>query len=224
MIINALHKWAFIEIPRTGTKSLREALMQIPGTFLYGNHNEITTLPEAFKDFRIAVVVRDPVHRLYSIYRYMRMTQVVQRHPEWFDPLHREVMEMTFSEWIVDGKALFCGGAWPYTVAHMVPEQDKGQASYFTMTGQYAEIFPHENLFSLDRDRNSVESLSSRILNNVPIRLRHLNSSVPVDGGAGDPYTLLNAKAADKVLTLDGYVYATIYHANIGRLRQAQAA
>lgn len=223
MIVNALYKWAIIEIPRTGTKSLREALLQIPGTFVYGNHNEVSTLPKAFEEFTLATVVRDPVHRLHSLYRYLSMDAVVNRHKEWFTPLHREVTEMSFSEWILDGKALFCGGAWPYSVAHQVPEQNKSQSGYYAHPDYLVEAFPHENLFSANSERGMREDFCTRILRGHQVKFRWLNASM-ADGHTRDPYDLLTVKAAEKIRCIDADLYATIYYGQLSRLPVDEAA
>lgn len=209
MIINAVHRWAFIEIPRTGTKSMRDALMKIPGTFFYGNHNEVTTLPKAFKGFKMAVMVRDPVRRLHSLYCYLRMKEVVNRHPEWFGPLHAEVMEMTFSDWLVNGKALFCGGAWPYVVGNPVPEQDKSQVSYFESADHHVEVFSYESMYLNEKDDMRLK-FSNSFLNGLPLQLRRLNASRP-DGNAANPYLLLNKAAAEKIRCLELCLYDKVY-------------
>lgn len=217
MIVNAIQKWAIIEIPRTGTKSLRDALMQIPGTFLYGNHNELFTLPPLFDGFDFATVVRDPVVRLHSLYRYLQMDEVVQRHPEWFAAIHNEVKEMTFAEWLVEGKAPFSGGGWPYTVGNPIPEQDKSQTSYFIHLDREIKMLKHEELFNRT-DGTALYSLLNEVLRGTFVGFRHLNAARP-DGHMKDPYALLDKKAATKMIWLDSFLYDDAYAVQHKRLQ-----
>lgn len=148
MIINPIFGWVFIEIPKTGSTSIREALKSIHGSFEYGRHIELCELPPEFHDYRVFTVFRNPMDRLQSLYDYMQGGQHITKYWDWFKPLHQEVISMPFSAWLLDGFAPFCGGPWPHHQRHIMPEQQKTQGLYLDNPWNIkTKIFHYEHVF-----------------------------------------------------------------------------
>lgn len=148
MIINPIFGWVYIEIPKTGSTSIRAALKTIHGSFEYGRHIELCELPTEFRDYRVFTVFRNPISRLESLYDYMQQGDHISKYWEWFRPLHHEVTTMPFSTWLMDGKAPFCGGPWPHHQKYVMPEQLKPQSLWLDNPWSIKpKVFHYEKVF-----------------------------------------------------------------------------
>jgi hypothetical protein len=139
-----------ILVPRTGTKSLRLAIRAAyPQAFQLYRHMEADGVPLGYDRWRRLGVVRHPLDRLWSLYRYLKVMgspeggDNAQRdgRGKW-DPAYverqRRSSALPFDEWIVGNETVFTSpydsaGArfWPgFTVRHSLPENRKSQFIY----------------------------------------------------------------------------------------------
>ena len=62
-----------LQPPRTGSTSLRAAILERhPRARSLYRHLERNGIPAAYRDFDVACMIRDPLERLHSLWRYMR--------------------------------------------------------------------------------------------------------------------------------------------------------
>jgi hypothetical protein len=67
MIISDIHKYVYIGIPRTGSKSMNHWLMEYFDGKWYGDHHDYN-VPEEFAEYLIFTIVRNPYDRATSGY------------------------------------------------------------------------------------------------------------------------------------------------------------
>jgi len=67
LLINHLHKWAFIHIPKTGGTSITNSILDIPETEVLTSHDTIRLL-ENSSDYFVFTMVRNPYTRFMSAY------------------------------------------------------------------------------------------------------------------------------------------------------------
>ena len=68
MIISPSHRFVFVGIPRTASKSMNEWLMQHYGGEWYGGHHDYRGIPDQARSFLVFTVVRNPYDRAVSGY------------------------------------------------------------------------------------------------------------------------------------------------------------
>ena len=144
MIIVPEIETVVILVPRTGSGSLYKALQaKYPRSMLIYRHMEADGVPDGYNRWRKVGVVREPVDRLWSLYRFLR------DHFQATDPTNgqpylprlqatRKSVAMPFSEWVVsnreiifDAHDLLQGKHWPVlTTRHTMPENVKSQFIY----------------------------------------------------------------------------------------------
>ncbi|MCY4014505.1 MAG: sulfotransferase family 2 domain-containing protein [Gammaproteobacteria bacterium] len=66
MIISPSHKFVYIGIPRTASKSMNEWLMRHYGGIWYGGHHDYHGIPEDARSFLVFTTVRNPYDRAVS--------------------------------------------------------------------------------------------------------------------------------------------------------------
>jgi hypothetical protein len=66
MIISTKRRYAYIGIPRTGSKSMNQWLMEHFDGVWYGGHHDFATVPDGAKNFLIFTTVRNPYDRAVS--------------------------------------------------------------------------------------------------------------------------------------------------------------
>jgi hypothetical protein len=130
-----------ILVPRTGTTALKNALQaKYPKSMLLYRHMEADGVPHGYDRWRRVGVVRRPVQRLWSLYRYLR---TMEQEPNW-SPGYADRMRATaqcgFGEWLLTNQTAFTEpyvrgggvpGYWPkYAVNHALPENRKSQFLY----------------------------------------------------------------------------------------------
>ena len=160
--------------PRTGSKALRDALLATyPCAFMLYRHMEADGIPVGYDRWRRVGVVREPVSRLWSLYRYLR-TIGEGREPDGkgkWEPTYvaaqRASVAMPFNEWLVSNRLVFTspydqvdGMRYhaPFTVRHPVPENRKSQFVYLrpdlgTVVWRYDQVRGLYQLLGVDPPR-----------------------------------------------------------------------
>ena len=68
MIISPNHKFVYVGIPRTASKSMNEWLMRHYGGIWYGGHHDYRGIPDGARSFLVFTMVRNPYDRAVSGY------------------------------------------------------------------------------------------------------------------------------------------------------------
>ena len=68
MIISPEHKYVYVGIPRTASKSMNEWLIQHYGGVWYGGHHDYRGIPDGARSFLVFTIVRNPYDRAVSGY------------------------------------------------------------------------------------------------------------------------------------------------------------
>lgn len=124
--------------PRTGSGSLRRAIAaKYPQSMLIYRHMEADGVPQGYDRWPKVGVVRDPVDRLWSLYKFL------QRFDGPHDPAYiqamRDSVSASFSQWMTENEVVFTapydraglGRFFPgFTVRHPLPENRKSQFVY----------------------------------------------------------------------------------------------
>jgi len=127
-----------ILVPRTGTSTLRRAIAEIyPMSMMIYRHMEADGIPIGYDRWHRVGVVRNPVDRLWSLYKFLR------KFGGDYDSAYIETMRssvaMPFDEWLIHNRIPFTSPYdssgrnrfWPgYTVRHPLPENRKSQEIY----------------------------------------------------------------------------------------------
>ena len=154
-----------ILVPRTGSGALRRAVAATyPRSLQIYRHMEADGVPAGYDRWRRVGVVRDPVDRLWSLYKYLRTFG----EGKVFDPVsgawppsyvaeqRGSVAGLSFSEWIVGNRSIFTHpyitgdtGFRPFfTLRHPLPETLKSQFVYLRPDLGTA-VYPYGNLDGL---------------------------------------------------------------------------
>ncbi len=163
MIIIPEIETVVILVPRTGTGSLRRAVAaRYPKSMLIYRHMEADGVPLGYDHWRRVGVVRDPVDRLWSLYKFLK-TFDGDHDPDYIAAMRGSV-GMGFSEWVMSNRVPFTtpydssgrGRYWPgYTVRHPLPENRKSQRVYLrpdlgTQVYPYGEVDRLATLLDVD--------------------------------------------------------------------------
>jgi len=127
-----------ILVPRTGSGSLRRAIeKRYPKSMLLYRHMEADGVPAGYDRWRRVGVVRDPVERLWSLYKFLKTFG--GPHDSAYISSMRNSVDMPFDKWLVENQTVFTspydsagfGRYWPhYSVRHPLPENRKSQFLY----------------------------------------------------------------------------------------------
>ncbi|TPI86398.1 hypothetical protein [Mesorhizobium sp. B2-8-9] len=162
MIIVPEIQTVVILVPRTGSGSLRRAIAaKYPGSVLLYRHMEAEGVPAGYDRWQKVGVLRDPVQRLWSLYKFcQRFREKFGEHSDQeqahVDAIVQSV-DMPFSEWIVNNQLPFTnpydssgrGRFWPqYTVRHSLPENRKSQFVYLR-PDLGTKVYPYSGLGTL---------------------------------------------------------------------------
>lgn len=129
--------------PRTGSGSLKRAIKaKYPEAMMIYRHMEADGIPAGYDTWQKVGVIRHPVARLWSLYKFLQTFDDLSRHPH--DPAYLAAqwssVQRPFSEWIVENEVVFTspydsagrGRFWPqYNCNHPLPENKKSQ--YLTL-------------------------------------------------------------------------------------------
>ncbi|WP_226576434.1 hypothetical protein [Acuticoccus sediminis] len=127
-----------ILVPRTGSGTLRRALLaRYSNAMMIYRHMEADGVPQGYDRWAKVGVVRHPVDRLWSLYRFLQ--NFSGNHDPAYINAMRSSVDLPFSEWIVRNETVFTS---PYdragkdrffagfTVRHPMPENVKSQFFY----------------------------------------------------------------------------------------------
>lgn len=141
--------------PRTGTRSLKNALLaRYPQAFLLYRHMEADGVPHGYDRWRRVGVVREPVARLWSLYKYLKRFGLdwCQEHDETYTAKMRASVEQPFEDWLIGNELVFTspydsaglGRFFPaYACRHPLPENRKSQFMYLR-PDLGTEVWPYD--------------------------------------------------------------------------------
>jgi hypothetical protein len=131
-----------ILVPRTGSSTLRRAVLaKYPDSFMLYRHMEADGVPAGYDRWMRVGVVRHPVDRLWSLYKFMRngLNGIqARRDPSWLMTMRRSA-SCSFETWLLHNQEVFTSPYdyshglryWPQqTVLHALPENRKSQFVY----------------------------------------------------------------------------------------------
>lgn len=138
MIIIPEIETVVILVPRTGSGSLRRSIAaRYPGAMLVYRHMEADGVPIGYDRWRRFGIVRHPVDRLWSLYKFLKNFD--GEHDQAYMAAQRASVRLGFSEWIVRNETVFTSPYdsagrdrfWPhFSVRHPLPENRKSQFLY----------------------------------------------------------------------------------------------
>lgn len=142
-----------ILVPRTGTTSLKKAIKaRYPEAMALYRHMEADGVPGGYDQWHKVGVVRDPLERLWSLYKYLQTFD--GPYPTEYIAKQRASVDRGFDDWILNNEIPFThpydsshkGKFYPgYMIRHNLPENRKSQKVYLrpdlgTNIWQYTEI------------------------------------------------------------------------------------
>lgn len=143
MIIIPERKLVLILVPRTGSGSLRRAVLaRYPQAMQIYRHMEADGVPAGYDRWARWGVVREPVARLWSLYKFLGRRggagDTALAHPDHFNAMWATV-QRPFEDWLLHNEAVFTspydsayqGRFFPqFMVRHALPENRKSQFIY----------------------------------------------------------------------------------------------
>lgn len=146
MIIIPEIQTVVILVPRTGTSALKRALLATyPDAMQLYRHMEADDVPYGYDRWRRVGVVREPVDRLWSLYRFLKWMgagREADGRGKW-EPVYvekqRRSAELPFCDWLIENETVFTspydsatgGKFYPgFAVHHPLPETRKSQFIY----------------------------------------------------------------------------------------------
>ena len=160
MILIPEIKTVVILTPRTGSGSMyRSIAKHYPKAMMLYRHMEADGVPHGYDRWPKVGVVRHPVDRLWSLYKFMKNPRFYNN-GSWettYVSQLRESVSVPFPEWLVNNQLVFthpydCGGKgrfFPeYTCLHPIPENRKSQFLYLR-PDLGTVVYPYERINSL---------------------------------------------------------------------------
>lgn len=138
--------------PRTGSGSLKKAIAAAyPESMQIYRHMEADGVPHGYDRWRKLGIVRHPVDRLWSLYKFLKNFD--GPYAAAYIAEQRASVGTPFSQWIVENRVVFTSpydrdGShfYPrYAVRHPLPETRKSQFFYLR-PDLGTKIFRHENM------------------------------------------------------------------------------
>lgn len=145
MIIIPELKTVLILVPRTGSGSLRRAVKAaFPEAMQIYRHMEADGVPAGYDRWRRVGILRDPLERLWSLYKYCQAAKLPTHRPydaedmAWVRTM-RGSTDRPFDDWLINNEVVFHqphdrlpGGPFRahHNVRHAVPENRKSQYLY----------------------------------------------------------------------------------------------
>lgn len=143
MIIIPEIETVVVLVPRTGSKSLRKTIAATyPQSFQLYRHMEADGVPQGYDRWRRFGVCRDPLARLWSLYRFIKIMGGPQDYRGKWEPAYvarqRASVARPFQDWLLHNNLPFTGpydsagiNFYPgFTVRHSLPENRKSQFIY----------------------------------------------------------------------------------------------
>lgn len=136
--------------PRTGSSTLRKVVRETyPASIQLYHHMEADGIPDGYDHWRRVGLVRNPIDRLWSLYKFMGAYTFDRHCPEFCRSLKASV-GVPFDQWILSNEVVFSspydrsgsGRFFPlYTCRHALPENRKSQWVYLR-PDLGTEVFP----------------------------------------------------------------------------------
>lgn len=150
-----------ILVPRTGSGSLRRAVAKrYPQSMQIYRHMEADGIPHGYDRWRKIGVVRHPVERLWSLYKFMKTySNSSVHHPDYIAKLRRSA-GVPFDDWLIHNETAFTD---PYdlhdpnlfrpyfTVLHSMAENRKS-AFIYLRPDLGTEVYRFQHLHRLARE------------------------------------------------------------------------
>lgn len=158
-----------ILIPRTGSGSLRRAIEQrYPRSILIYRHMEADGVPQGYGRWPKVAVLRDPLERMWSLYKFLRDFDNNRDDPAYIAAMQKQAAR-PFADWLINNQVVFTapydsaglGRFWPhFTVRHPLPENRKSQFIYArpdlgTEMLQFSDIAAIERRFDVSLDQHN---------------------------------------------------------------------
>lgn len=147
-----------ILVPRTGSSSLRRAVVaRYPKAMMIYRHMEADGVPAGYDMWPKIGVVRHPVDRLWSLYKFLG-TFGGAHDPSYIADMRRQV-ERPFADWLLNNETVFTspydranqGRYYPqFNVRHPIPENRKSQWMYLR-PDLGTTVYPFRKLRDLER-------------------------------------------------------------------------
>lgn len=138
MIIIPEIKTVLILVPRTGSGSLKKAIKsRYPDAMQLYRHMEADGVPHGYDRWRRVGVMRHPVERLWSLYKFLK--NFSGPYEPGYVEVQRSSVAAPFDEWVIQNGLVFTSGydseglgrIYPkYMVLHAIPETRKSQFFY----------------------------------------------------------------------------------------------
>lgn len=171
-----------ILVPRTGSTSLRSAVLKrYPKSIALYRHMEADGVPFGYDRWHKVGVFREPVERLWSLYKYCATDEGLRAGYPKFAEKMRVSVGMPFDDWIVYNDVVFTdpfssengSDYYPqYAVHHPLPENRKSQFFYLR-PDLGTQIFRYNRLHLLEKQldiklpaENASEKRPVPVLNN----------------------------------------------------------
>lgn len=206
MLIIPEHRAVLILPPRTGSTSIKEAVRaRYPCAKSLYRHMERDSIPAAFRDWAVIGIVREPLARLHSLYRYMQRIPETSGEPGWRARIAADTRR-PFEDWLLRSTEPFndpsvtCGRGDYYAVRHVMPITRKSQFAWLRPDLGPIEILNFEDIGALET--------------RLDIRMPHRNAS------RAAPRPPISAAARQMLKTWHGWDLALYGHAR----RSAAAA
>jgi hypothetical protein len=160
MILVPELKTVVILTPRTGTRALKAALgARFPSALMLYRHMEADGVPQGYDRWRKVGVAREPVERLWSLYKYLKRfgLDFCEEHDATYTAAMRQSVDRPFEEWLLRNETVFTspydsaglGRFYPaYTVRHPLPENRKSQFVYLR-PDLGTEVIPYRDVARL---------------------------------------------------------------------------
>lgn len=151
--------------PRTGTRALKRAIgARYPRSVLLYRHMEADGVPQGYDRWQKIGVVREPIARLWSLYKYLKRFGIdfCEEHDRTYTAAMRESVAQPFDDWLINNERVFTspydsagmGRFFPaYACRHPLPENRKSQFIYLrpdlgTVIHPYSDV--EKLYFNLD--------------------------------------------------------------------------
>ena len=160
MILIPELKTVVILVPRTGTRSLKKAIAErYPQSMLLYRHMEADGVPQGYDRWAKVGVVRNPVDRLWSLYKYLQRFGLdwCAEHDETYTAQMRASVAVPFEDWLTGNDLPFTtpydsaglGRFLPaYCCRHPLPENRKSQFVHLR-PDLGTEIYRHDQVNDL---------------------------------------------------------------------------
>lgn len=126
----------FIFPPRTGSTSIKHAIMEAMPSMLLYRHAERDAVPPGYGGYQVFGVVRHPLDRMWSLYKWIAALDATKS-AKWAQGevvrLQESILNRTFSDWLVNNEEPFLpeGSGHPGMFQlHYKPETRKSQFEY----------------------------------------------------------------------------------------------